>query len=371
LQAPRGVDVSYNTFRGNQQYFQIWNRPAFEVRGKPALSGDFHHNVLVHTDAKALRVRGGPYSTLGEHHNQYGTDTAEDLAVGDFDGDGRDDLFHTTGTAWFYSSGGKSEWRFLRASPLRVRQLHLGKFDGDNRTDVVFRETFDWKIWSGGVGGGRVLRAESGLWYSHVFAGDFDADGRSDLLVANGGTLLISKGATGDWLSWGSPPAGDLRNGTHQLWVAKVAGGPGDDLVATGDAGWTWSRNGKSSWNALHSALKGKAPRVVIADFDGDGRADVARTNGKAWEVSWGFVWPWTRIADLSATLPYADVTAGVAGDFDGDRRADLVRFEMAPQIVVGTVPGTTTVIWNSADSLVLSSAASGTFMPLGAQTMR
>ena len=35
------------------------------------------------------------------------------FGVGDFDGDGADDLFLTTGAAWYYSPAAKAEWRFL------------------------------------------------------------------------------------------------------------------------------------------------------------------------------------------------------------------------------------------------------------------
>src|SRR5262249_43144418 len=41
------------------------------------------------------------------------TCSSGDFGVGDFDGDGVDDLFLGTGAGWWFSAGGKTEWRFL------------------------------------------------------------------------------------------------------------------------------------------------------------------------------------------------------------------------------------------------------------------
>jgi hypothetical protein len=43
-----------------------------------------------------------------EHYNP-----TNHVGVGDFDGDGADDLFLATGAAWYYSPAGRAEWRFL------------------------------------------------------------------------------------------------------------------------------------------------------------------------------------------------------------------------------------------------------------------
>src|SRR5262249_14738494 len=65
------------------------------------------------------------------------TDPTARLAVGDFDGDGQDDLFLATGNSWLYSPGGQREWRYLNSAPDTIDQLLFGDFDGDGRTDVV------------------------------------------------------------------------------------------------------------------------------------------------------------------------------------------------------------------------------------------
>ncbi|HKV77591.1 MAG TPA: hypothetical protein VJP02_05610 [Candidatus Sulfotelmatobacter sp.] len=48
-----------------------------------------------------------------------------------------DDVFVGTGAAWYFSSGARSEWRFLNRMPEHASELLFGDFDGDGRTDVI------------------------------------------------------------------------------------------------------------------------------------------------------------------------------------------------------------------------------------------
>lgn len=125
-------DISFNTFRGDQDYFIVKTRPAFMLRGTPTVGAFFHDNVLLHSDSgEAVRLESPdcfvPYPSGGGYYseelchlvigpNTYGTDTSGGLAVGDFDGDGRDDLVQTSGDGWRYSRSGSSPWATLRGS---------------------------------------------------------------------------------------------------------------------------------------------------------------------------------------------------------------------------------------------------------------
>ena len=54
------------------------------------------------------------------------TNPTQRLGVGDFDGDGRDDLFLATGQAWYFSPAGIVEWRYLSAQTERVDAVKFG-----------------------------------------------------------------------------------------------------------------------------------------------------------------------------------------------------------------------------------------------------
>ena len=60
----------------------------------------------------------------------------EDVAFGDFDGDGRADIFRADGTAWEISRGGTTPFEVINTASQTIDELALGDFDGDGITDV-------------------------------------------------------------------------------------------------------------------------------------------------------------------------------------------------------------------------------------------
>ena len=73
----------------------------------------------------------GPWSILAV--SQVGM---EDLGVGDFDGDGRADVFRRLGTRWWVSWSGTRAWSDLRVESRDITGLALADFDGDGADDV-------------------------------------------------------------------------------------------------------------------------------------------------------------------------------------------------------------------------------------------
>src|SRR5690606_27112264 len=59
--------------------------------------------------------------------------------LGDFDGDGRTDLFRVDGTQWQFSSGGTGPWQNLASDTTPITDLRVGDFNGDGRTDIFSR----------------------------------------------------------------------------------------------------------------------------------------------------------------------------------------------------------------------------------------
>lgn len=337
-------EIAFNTFRGEQDY-GVWpfsyTRAAFMLRGVPTVGAFFHDNVLVHDDrGEAIRIKdvpdcmvqgpAGPYYSdelchLNVGPNAYDTDTTPDLGVGDFDGDGRDDVFLANGTAWWYSSAGLTEWRFLRSSNLRIASLRFGRFDGDAKTDVLFSTGSEWQFSSGGTAAPVRLRL-GGTTLSQCVFGDFDGNGLTDALFATGSTWYLSEDSRTSWstLRSSSVTAANLR-------VGDFDGDGLDEVFDIENGEWSWWNIGWTNVEPLAVSLTSSASGLVVGDFDGDGRDDIAQTSGHGWRYSRSASNGWATLRGSGGQPEYKDVSAALIGRFTADERDDAVRYKLEP----------------------------------------
>jgi FG-GAP-like repeat len=318
------------------------------LRGKPTSGAYFHDNVVVHDNAvEAVRLKkpgeqcleyvfpsGYQYSNelcnLHVGPNRYNTDTINQLAVGDFDGDGRDDVFLANGTAWWYSSAGTTEWRFLLPSTHRATDLRFGHFNLDARTDVLFRDGVNWWVSMGGTRLPRLLRRDGRPLADCVF-GHFDDDGITDVLWANGSRWFVSSGGTGPWTELRASPirAANMRVG---------------DFTADGIDEIFWIENDR--WHLWHPTLNlvsedvtkpvrdSDMASLVVVDFDGDGFADLAKTDGQGWSWLRGGTSAWAPLRGAGDQPEYSDIRAALLGRFtlitSPSRRLNAIRYASA-----------------------------------------
>jgi hypothetical protein len=84
------------------------------------------------------------------------------------------------GAEWAYAPGASGAWTRLNGSSYRVSSLAFGDFDGDGRTDVLRPGGARWNVSYEGRGRWETLAvASEGL--SQIALGDFDGDGRADV----------------------------------------------------------------------------------------------------------------------------------------------------------------------------------------------
>jgi hypothetical protein len=216
-----------------------------------------------------------------------------------------------------------------------------GDFDGDGATDIVWRY----------IGpSGSTLRGQIAIWYgsssdraaypAHVVedtwqikgVGDFDHDGRSDLLWQD------TSGQVALW--YGANPATSLLSGTQSAtWQVAGVG----DFDGDGASDILWKQTtGTSGLGTLEIWFSGTAARTArppltsdqlayasshavqgIGDFDGEGTSDVL------WRGSDGAVSIWFFAAAMvRATTPPRpgdpSWTIERLGDYNGDGRTDI-----------------------------------------------
>ena len=334
------IEIRHNTFRGAQKYAFAGRltRPAFELRGTPADKAIFSDNVVAHryalnqhrvlgetaTSKGAVRIEGASGISLLTKKklvikgNKTCVDAARELAVGDFNGDGRDDVFQAVGTLWVYSPSGQREWFFLNDSDLRLSKLGIGDFDGDGKSDVFFRQDDRWLVSYGGMSAPVPLPVGAKIDVEDLRFGDFDGDGRTDVFRATGSRFFYSSGGSTTWL-----PQAALPLKVDNLRFGDFDGDGRTDVFSLAKNQWSVSDGASSDWRRLNAKLSSKLSRLVFADFDGDRKTDIGRSHDGRWQISSGGAAPWQTLAPGRSE----PLSVGILfGDFNGDDHDDALQ---------------------------------------------
>ena len=230
------------------------------------------------------------------------------VGIGDFSGDHREDILwrNTDGrmTDWLgTATGGFTDNRAnaLTAVATDWFVTAVGDFNGDGRDDILFRNV-DGRItdWLGTASGG--FTPNSANFYNSVGTdwqvagvGDFDGDGHDDILWRN------ADGHITEWLGTGLGGFIDNRSQTYepvalQWQVAGIGDFDGDGhddiLWRNADGGvtdWRGTSNGGFLPNSAHFYDRvGNDWQVAgVGDYNGDGRDDILWRNADGRITDW------------------------------------------------------------------------------------
>ncbi|HTK75114.1 MAG TPA: FG-GAP-like repeat-containing protein [Gemmataceae bacterium] len=261
------------------------------------------------------------------------------VAVGDFNNDGKQDLVtanyaaHTTVSVMLgYGTGYFSSPVEYQAGP-DAFHVTVGDFNADGKQDlaVADRDRYGGKIISVliGDGTGRFGAPTSyavGTLPSAVETGDFNRDGRQDLIVGNTGSNTVSV-LLGDGTGKFAAARNFSIKGAGTLAVGDFNRDGNLDVVGSNYDGMNVSvllGDGKGNFGApTNYAMPWYVNAVAIGDFDGDRIPDLAATLGGN-EVR-VLIGNGTGQFTLSPT-PLIAVGAGsiAVGDLNADGRADM-----------------------------------------------
>ena len=342
--------------------------------GAPTGGGD---QLVLYVQEPGGGLRPQPVATLG------GGDT---LVTADVNGDGRADVVATdsAGVLVFVQRANGLSHTPTTIPLAGAYAVAVGDVTGDGRADIVAARpdahggSVLVLLTNTGSGWARSVLRNDGLYYPAVAVGDVTGDGRADVVTFHPGLLWTAGRPTLVVIQWTAQglrsqayavttglyryaygvTVGDVTGDGKQDVVVSIAGNQNDPPREPGSMidVFRQTARGTLSGPSVYETYDNPQP-VVVADLDGDGRADVVTADGG--ESSWG-VLPQFRDGTLAGeaifSLPPSNATdygtsALAIGDLNADGRLDVAVADVNYGLIVATqgvqtdtTPPTTTI---------------------------
>jgi hypothetical protein len=273
-------------------------------------NGDGRDDLLCHDKADgmwftALATANGTFQdTSGWHDDWLCTEPQASLFVGDFNGDGSDDMLchdRADGRGWTMPSNGDGTfgelngwWNETLCTEPQA-SLYIGDFNGDGSDDMLCHDRADGRGWTMPSNGDGTFGELNGWWEgrwcseekARFHIGDFNGDGSDDLLCydkTDGRWLTMMANGNGTFAPGGWSPAaicavrddieihvGDFNgNGRDDMLCHNKA--DGTELIAFAEANGSFpgtSRSWRSSW------CNGAGETLSIGKFNSNSAADL------------------------------------------------------------------------------------------------
>ena len=270
-------------------------------------------------------------------HQPYG---CSGVAIADVDGTGPVIFVVSTGGLTAVNADGSHRWTAENSDPPTYGMGHPSVYDmdADGLAEIILGRTVfnhDGTVRWRGVGG-------MGTSRQFAFASDLDKDGTPEVVAGN--TVYNNDGS----IRWKQGPVGVAA-------VADIDGDGDADVVTVSREGggevFAREADGTLLWSKTYSDAGGGPP--TIADFDGDGLAEIGFAAEKYYRVLNG------EDGALLWENPTKDASSKITGssvfDFEGDGAAEVVYADEDNLWVYDGATGAVEMKWESHASGTLS----------------
>jgi hypothetical protein len=278
-----------NDFNGDHRGDILWRSNSGWVSDwSGTANGAFAHN-----DANASNWAPSNWTVVG---------------TGDFNGDGKTDiLWRDDGghvSDWLGTATGgfaNNDANAATGAPLDWHIVDTGDFNGDGKSDILWRSDAGWlSNWLGTANGGFIHNdANATSWapadWHVVGTGDFNGDGKSDILWRS------DAGWLSEWL--GTATGGFIHNDAnatswapgdwHVVGTGDFNGDGRSDILWRSEAGWLSNWLGTANGGFVHNDANATAWAstswniVGVDDFNGDGRSDILWSDAAGHISNW------------------------------------------------------------------------------------
>lgn len=214
---------------------------------------------------------------------------------------------------WQVSKNIRTEWIPWNTSNVGAEAMCFGDFDGDGKDDIVVNFNKQLHISYGGKSGW-TKGAKTSVGVKSLQVGDFNGDGKDDVFFKHSGKFHYLSAAKGSWI----PLAGTSVDASDLL-VGDFTGDGVADVFAAFNGRFRISESGRSAWQ-LKVGSNLPASSLRVGDFNGDGKADILTIFGGKIQISYGATTGWQ--AKLGTNIP---LTSLRFADVDGDGSTDVI----------------------------------------------